>query len=88
MSVNIRTLKDILMLMHTSAEKEVRAQASISPQMKQWLSECDKEAPWTPLSLSNSSAGHVPAGTAIESDLEDLLDHITAQTHTNGNTNV
>lgn len=81
MSVKITTLKDILMLMHTSAEKEVRAQASISHQMKQWLSESDKEAPWTPLSLNNSPAGHVTAGTAIESDLEDLLDHTTTQTH-------
>lgn len=88
MSVNItRTLKDVLMLMHTSTENEVRAQASISPQMKHWLSESDKEAPWTPLSLNTSSAGHVAACTAMESDLEYLLDHTTTQAHTNGNSN-
>jgi hypothetical protein len=71
--------------MHTSAEKKVRAQASVNHQMKHWLSESDKEAPWTPLSLNKSSVGHVTAGTATESDLEDLLDYTTTQTHTNGN---
>lgn len=76
------------MLIHTSAEKGVRAQASVSHQLKHWLSESNKEAPWTPLDLNDSSVGHVTAGTAIESDLEDLLDSATTQIHTNGNNNI
>lgn len=87
MSVSIRILKDILILIDTSAETGVRVQASVSHQMKQWLSESDKEAPWTPLGPTTSSAGHVAANTVIEGDLEDLLDNTTTQTHTNGNNN-
>lgn len=55
--------------------------------MQRWLSESDKEAPWTPLSLNTSSAGHVAANTVIEGDLEDLLDNAATHTRTNGNNN-
>lgn len=78
---------NILILMHASAEKGVRLQTSVSHQMKQWLSESDKEAPWTPLSLTASSAEHIAANTVVEGDLEDLLDVTTTQTRTNGNSN-
>jgi hypothetical protein len=73
--------------MLTSAEKGVLAQVSVNHQMQHWLSESDKEAPWTPFSLTASSAGHVAANTVIEGDLEDLLDNTTTQTRTNGNSN-
>lgn len=87
MSVNNRISKDILILIDTSAKKGTRAKASVSHHMQRWLSESDKEAPWTPLSLNTSSAGHVAANTVIKGDLEDLLDNPATQTRTNGNNN-
>jgi hypothetical protein len=63
----------------------LRAQTSVSHQMKQWLSESDGEAPWTPLRLATSSAGQVGAKTVMESDLKDILDNTTARVHTAGN---
>ncbi|EHK45898.1 hypothetical protein TRIATDRAFT_318023 [Trichoderma atroviride IMI 206040] len=63
----------------------VRVQASVSHQMQQWLSESDKEAPWTPLGLTNPSAGHVAANTVTGGNPEILLDNSTIQTHNGGN---
>lgn len=75
------------MLTYTLAAKGGLIQASASHQMQQWLSESDKEAPWTPLSLTSSSAGHVASNSAVVNGLDDILDNCAAQTSTHGNTN-
>ncbi|KAL7925759.1 hypothetical protein ACQKWADRAFT_282908 [Trichoderma austrokoningii] len=67
------------------SEKGVRAQASVDYQMQRWLSESDKEAPWTPLNFTTSSAGN--SDTGIQGNLEDVSDDITIQGHTRGSSN-
>jgi hypothetical protein len=78
-SVRRTLLEDMLMLTYISAAKEEVAQASASYQMQQWLLQSDKEAPWTPLSLSTVSSRHINAKSVVNENMEDTSSNCAAQ---------
>ncbi|KAH8122078.1 hypothetical protein LI328DRAFT_142673 [Trichoderma asperelloides] len=73
---------------HDEMKRENPVQASISPQMQQWVSQSGKEDPWTPLRHVASAARHVVSDPTIEDKPRDTLDSCASQRSTQGSANI
>ncbi|KAM0252811.1 hypothetical protein ACHAQJ_007550 [Trichoderma viride] len=68
--------------------KEGVAQSSTSYQMQQWLSESDKDAPWTPLSLTTTSTQQADVDPTIKENIIDTSSNCAAQGSTPDNASI
>lgn len=82
MRVSNAFLEDISMLTCISQQGKYLGQATVSPQMQQWLSQSGKEDPWIPLRHVTSSAQHVAADSEMEDNLRDVLKSCTTKNST------